>query len=88
MIEREARIINSLGLHARPAAQIVRLAATFTSHIEVEKDELSVNAKSIMGVMMLAAESGSTLRIRAEGEDEAQAVSAIADLVASGFGET
>ena len=88
MIEREARIINSLGLHARPAAQIVRLAATFTSHIELEKDDLSVNAKSIMGVMMLAAESGSTLKIRADGEDEDRAVSALADLVASGFGET
>ena len=88
MIECEARIINSLGLHARPAAQIVRLAATFTSHIELEKDDLSVNAKSIMGVMMLAAESGSTLKIRADGEDEDRAVSALADLVASGFGET
>jgi phosphocarrier protein len=88
VIEREARIVNSLGLHARPAAQIVRLAANFSSHIELEKDDLAVNAKSIMGVMMLAAESGSTLRIRAEGEDAAQAVAAIADLVATGFGET
>ena len=88
MIEREVRIINSLGLHARPAAQIVRLAATFAAHIEVEKDGLAVNAKSIMGVMMLAAESGSALRIRAEGDDEAAAVAALADLVASGFGET
>lgn len=88
MIEREARIVNSLGLHARPAAQIVRLAATFTAHIELEKDELSVNAKSIMGVMMLAAESGSTLRIRAEGDDEVQAVTALVELVATGFGET
>ncbi|HKP29747.1 MAG TPA: HPr family phosphocarrier protein [Gemmatimonadales bacterium] len=88
MIEREARIMNSLGLHARPAAQIVRLAATFAAHIELEKDGLAVNAKSIMGVMMLAAESGSTLRIRAEGDDESQAVTALAELVASGFGET
>jgi phosphocarrier protein len=88
VIERETRIVNSLGLHARPAAQIVRLAANFSSHIELEKDDLAVNAKSIMGVMMLAAESGSTLRIRAEGEDEAQAVAALADLVATGFGET
>jgi phosphocarrier protein HPr len=88
VIEREARIINSLGLHARPAAQIVRLAATFTAHIELEKDGLTVNAKSIMGVMMLAAESGSTLMIRADGEDEGKAVAALADLVASGFGET
>jgi phosphocarrier protein HPr len=88
VIEREARIINSLGLHARPAAQSVRLAATFTAHIELEKDGLTVNAKSIMGVMMLAAESGSTLMIRADGEDEGKAVAALADLVASGFGET
>jgi phosphocarrier protein len=88
VIEREARIVNSLGLHARPAAQIVRLAANFTAHIELEKDELSVNAKSIMGVMMLAAESGSMLRIRAEGDDEVQAVTALAELVATGFGET
>ena len=88
MIEREARIVNSLGLHARPAAQIVRMAANFTAHIELEKDGLAVNAKSIMGVMMLAAESGSMIRIRAEGEDEAQAVAALADLVASGFGES
>ncbi len=88
MIEREARIINSLGLHARPAAQVVRLASTFVSHVEVAKDDLAVNAKSIMGVMMLAAESGSTVRIRAEGADEEQAVTAIAELVSSGFGET
>jgi phosphocarrier protein len=88
VIEREARIINSLGLHARPAAQIVRLAATFAAHVELEKDGLTVNAKSIMGVMMLAAESGSTLRIRAEGDDAGQAVAALADLIASGFGET
>ena len=87
MIEREARIINSLGLHARPAAQIVRLAATFTAHIELEKDELSVNAKSIMGVMMLAAECGSVLIFRAEGPDAEQAVAALAGLVATGFGE-
>lgn len=88
MIEREARIPNSLGLHARPAAQIVRLASTFASHVELEKDDLTVNAKSIMGVMMLAAESGSTVRIRADGPDEEAAVNALAALVASGFGET
>jgi len=88
VIEREVRIPNSLGLHARPAAQIVRLSSTFASHIELEKDDLTVNAKSIMGVMMLAAESGSTIRIRADGPDEEAAVTALAALVASGFGET
>jgi phosphocarrier protein len=88
VIEREVRIPNSLGLHARPAAQIVRLASTFASQLELEKDDLTVNAKSIMGVMMLAAESGSTIRIRADGPDEEAAVTALAALVASGFGET
>ena len=88
MIERTVAIVNSLGMHARPAAQLVRLASSFASHIELVKDETSVNAKSIMGVMMLAAECGSTLRIRAEGPDAVAAVTALAALVATGFGET
>jgi phosphocarrier protein len=87
MTERRATVVNPLGLHARPAAQLVRLAASFSSHIELEKDGAPVNAKSIMGVMMLAAECGSTLTIRADGVDEAQAADALAGLVASGFGE-
>jgi phosphocarrier protein len=81
-------VVNSLGLHARPAAQIVRLASTFAAHIEVGREGMMVNAKSIMGVMMLAAEHGSDLAIRAEGADAEQAVAALAGLVASGFGET
>ncbi|MBA2628015.1 MAG: HPr family phosphocarrier protein [Gemmatimonadales bacterium] len=88
MTERDAVIVNSLGLHARPAAQIVRLANTFGSHIMVAKDGVAVNAKSIMGVMMLAAECGSSIRISAEGSDAEQAVSALENLVAQGFGET
>ena len=80
--------LGSLGDRLFWTGLVPGLAATFTSHIELEKDDLSVNAKSIMGVMMLAAESGSTLKIRADGEDEDRAVSALADLVASGFGET
>ncbi len=88
MITREATIVNELGLHARPAAQFVKLANSFASHIEVVKDSLAVNGKSIMGVMMLAAEQGSTIAIRAAGDDEAQAAAALADLVADGFGET
>ena len=59
MIERTIEIVNSLGLHARPAAQFVRLAAGFASHIELARDDMAVNGKSIMGVMMLAAECGS-----------------------------
>lgn len=86
--ERSVVVKNSLGLHARPAAQLVRLAATFEAHIELLKDGLAVNAKSIMGVMMLSAESGSTVSIRAEGRDEEDAAAAIARLFEDGFGET
>ncbi len=88
MIEREAKIVNLEGLHARPAARIVRLASTFDSDIELCKDGVGVNGKSIMGVMMLAAECGSSITIRAHGPDAEQAAKALADLVASGFGET
>ena len=88
MIEREATIVNQEGLHARPAAQIVRLASTFTAEIELLKDGFGVNGKSIMGVMMLAAECGSSITIRAHGADAEQAVEALAELVADGFGET
>jgi phosphocarrier protein len=87
MTERDAQIVNQLGLHARPAAQLVRTAAAFTSDIRLEKDSMEVNGKSIMGVMMLAAEFGSTVRVRADGADEAEAVAAICALIAEGFGE-
>ena len=87
MIERQATIVNQEGLHARPAARIVRLASSFGSEIELSKDGMDVNAKSIMGVMMLAAECGSEITIRADGPDAEQAVQALAELVASGFGE-
>jgi phosphocarrier protein len=88
VIERQATIVNQEGLHARPAARIVRLASTFESEIELAKDGLEVNGKSIMGVMMLAAECGSSITIRAKGADAEQAVQALAELVESGFGET
>lgn len=87
MIEREATIVNSDGLHARPAARIVRLASTFDSEIELSKDGVGVNGKSIMGVMMLAAECGSSITIRAQGPDAEKAAEALVALVASGFGE-
>ncbi len=78
---------NIYGLHARPAAEFVKLANTFKSEIWVSKDGLEVNGKSIMGVMMLAAERGSTIEIRATGDDAEQAVEALVRLVAVGFGE-
>ena len=85
--EREVTIVNRNGLHARPAAEIVKTAARFKSDIVLIRDDLEVNGKSIMGVMMLAAEFGSTLKLRANGPDAEQAVAALADLVAARFGE-
>ena len=85
--ERTVTIVNRNGLHARPAAEIVKTAARFKSDIVLVRDDLEVNGKSIMGVMMLAAEFGSTLKLRANGPDAEQAVAALADLVAARFGE-
>lgn len=88
MIEQEARIVNQLGMHARPAAALVKLASGFKSDIEVVKDGLAVNGKSIMGVMMLAAECGSSVMLRVNGPDEEAAMQALVALVAGGFGES
>lgn len=88
MIERDATIVNSQGMHARPAAQIVRMAAKFDASLELVCDGQTVNGKSIMGVMTLAAEQGATVRIRAEGPDAEAAVHALAELIAAGFGES
>lgn len=87
MIERTVTIPNPLGLHARPAAQFVKLAARYQSMIELSRDGTAVNGKSIMGVMMLAAEQGASVVVRADGSDEADAVAALAELIESGFGE-
>lgn len=86
-VERTVEIVNPLGLHARPAAEFVKIAARFTAEISVAKDGYAVNGKSIMGVMTLAAECGSSITIRAEGEDAEEAVDALAALVQRGFGE-
>ena len=85
--EREVRIQNQNGLHARPAAEIVKIASKFKSEVTIRRDDMEVNGKSIMGVMMLAAEYGTTLWLRANGDDAEQAVEAIAALVAARFGE-
>jgi len=87
MPERDVRVVNSLGLHARPAAQFVRMASGFRSDVTLRRGDLAVNGKSIMGVMMLAAECGSTLTISTTGDDAEQALEALAGLVAGGFGE-
>ena len=86
MKESELLIRNQLGLHARACALFVKTAARFQSHVVVSRDDLEVNGKSIMGVMMLAAEGGSTIMVRAEGADEEAAISALADLVNGKFG--
>ena len=88
LVERTVTIRNRYGLHARPAAEFVKLSSLFSARIMVEKDGLEVNGKSIMGVMMLAAEFGSSLRIRATGSDAVEAVDALATLVTNGFGES
>ncbi len=81
------QVVNRAGLHARPAAALVKLAGSFRSEIHVEKDGLQVNGKSIMGVLMLAAEQGSTLRFTASGPDSEEALIALTDLVRGGFEE-
>ncbi|MCC6202659.1 MAG: HPr family phosphocarrier protein [Gammaproteobacteria bacterium] len=87
MIERTIGIINKLGLHARAAAKLVQTSAGFTSEITVARDGKQVNAKSIMGVMMLAAARGSAVTIRADGPDEENAIIALTDLINGKFGE-
>jgi phosphocarrier protein len=87
MVEVEVMITNKLGLHARPAAKLVQTASGFESDIVLIKENLEVNAKSIMGVMMLAAEMGSTILIQAHGKDEKKAVMAVAHVFNSKFGE-
>ena len=86
-VEREFDILNRLGLHARAAAQLVRMANGFSSEIRLVKDGMEVNGKSIMGVLMLAAPKDTRILIRAIGLDAEEAVAAIGDLIARKFGE-
>jgi len=88
MVERSVQIVNKHGLHARPAAEVVKVASRFASEITISRDDLEVNGKSIMGVMMLAAEFGAEITLRANGPDAEAALDAIAALVASRFGES
>ena len=87
MISREIEIINKLGLHARAAAKLVTQASQYESDIQLIRNDQKVNAKSIMGVMMLAAGQGTTLLMIANGTDESEAIDALNELVLSRFGE-
>jgi phosphocarrier protein len=88
MPERDVKIMNKLGIHARPAAEIVKAAGKFKSNITIIRDDLEVNAKSIMGVMMLAAEFGAVVTLRAVGDDADAALDALAAVIAAKFGES
>jgi phosphocarrier protein len=87
MLVREVTVMNANGIHARPSAEIVKVAGKFAANITMSRDGLEVNAKSIMGVMMLAAECGSVVTVSADGADEVAAIEALATLIASKFGE-
>jgi phosphocarrier protein HPr len=87
MQQRDVEIVNKLGLHARPSARLTQLASGFKSNVFMSRNGRRVNAKSIMGVMMLAASKGSTITLETEGEDEVEAMEALAGLISSGFGE-
>ena len=86
-IENELTIRNKMGMHARPAAQFVKRASKYQCDVWVEKDDEPVNGKSIMGLMMLAAGRGETIKIIADGNDAEQAVADLEELVSSGFGD-
>ena len=87
MTARTVTIVNQLGMHARAAAKFVHLAAKFQSHIKVARDSREMDGKSIMGLLLLAAARGVSIRISAEGADEVEAVAALSNLVLTGFGE-
>ncbi len=88
MAERSVQIVNKYGLHARPAAEMVKVASKFKADITISRDDLEVNGKSIMGVMMLAAEYGAIITLKATGPDADEALDALSTLVASRFGES
>ena len=87
MIETEVTIVNKAGMHTRPASMIVRIAAKFKSDFYISKDGFEVNGKSIIGVMTLAAEQGSTLTLKFEGDDEKELSEEMIKFFAEGFGE-
>ena len=87
MVERDIEIKNKLGLHARAAAKFVHTAARFKSDIKIRKGDEEVDGKSILGILLLAAGRGSVIRVRADGEDEREALDAIEKLIEAKFDE-
>jgi phosphocarrier protein len=87
MIERELTVRNKAGIHTRPASMIVRTASKYESEVFLRRDRYEINAKSVIGVMTLAAEQGATLMLVVEGDDEEDAADALEDLFENGFGE-
>ncbi len=87
MITKKLTVLNKLGIHARPAAQFVRVASRYKSDVTVEKDDESVDGKSIMGLMMLAVGCGAVIEVSVDGTDENEAMAALEELVANKFGE-
>ena len=87
MITKNLTILNKLGIHARPAAQFVRVSSRFQCDVTVEKDDEAVDGKSIMGLMMLAVGCGAQIKVTADGADEAETIAALEELVAGKFGE-
>lgn len=87
MLKAEAVVVNRLGLHARPSARLTATASKFRSEVWLSKGSRRINAKSIMGVMMLAANKGSSVSLEIDGEDEVQAMDALTALIADKFGE-
>jgi len=87
MLQRDVEIVNKLGLHARPSAKLTQLTSRFKSQVFMTRNGRRINAKSIMGVMMLAAAKGSVITLETDGEDEVAAMDALVELIASGFGE-
>ena len=87
MITKKITVLNKLGIHARPAAQFVRVASRFQADVTVEKDDERVDGKSIMGLMMLAVGCGAEISVTADGADEAEALAAIEELISGKFGE-
>jgi phosphocarrier protein HPr len=87
MLVNEYTIVNKLGLHARASALFVKTASRFKSDIRIEREDIEVNGKSIMGIMMLAAAKGTSIQVKIDGEDEFEAMQILGDLIRDGFGE-
>lgn len=87
MLQKEYVIVNKLGLHARASALLVKTSSRFNSEVKLAREDVEVNGKSIMGIMMLAASKGSSVRLTVEGSDENDAFQTIGELITNGFGE-